>query len=86
MPPNLALSEKTMFTSVALIPLVVAAVVVSVVVRLVLRVFGLRRGGGRGGYNGGSGYRRRRGLGGSLLSILALVALDRLFTFTSRRF
>lgn len=73
-----------MLSLFVLIPLILAAVVVSIIVRIVLGLFGVRRRGYRGRYNGGFGYGRRRGLGGSLLSILALVALDRLFT--SRRF
>lgn len=67
-----------MLTLFVLVPLVVAALVVSTVVRVLVRPFGYRR----VGY--GLGRRRRHGFGGTILSILALVALDRMFT--GRRF
>ncbi|ADW70758.1 hypothetical protein [Granulicella tundricola] len=58
------------------------------VVRLFTRPFryrSYRQPFGYGGYGNYGGYgRRRHGLGGSLFSILALVALDRIFT--GRRF
>jgi len=73
-----------MLTLFVLVPLVLAALAISVVVRLVTGVLGLGRRRHLSRYNGGFGYGRRSGLGSSLLSILALVALDRLFT--SRRF
>ncbi len=73
-----------MLTLFVIVPIVLAALVISVVVRVITGVLGLGRRRHFGRYNGGFGYGRRSGLGGSLLSILALVALDRLFT--SRRF
>ncbi len=67
-----------MLTLFVFVPLILAAIVVSTIVRMVLLPFRHRR------TYGGFGYRRRRHPGGMLLSILALVALDRLFT--ARRF
>jgi len=69
-----------MLTLFVLVPLVLAALIVSSIVRLLVRPFGYRH----RGYGAGFGRRRRHGFGGALLSILALVALDRLFT--GRRF
>jgi hypothetical protein len=69
-----------MFT---LLFVVLPIVLVVHVVRLFMRPY---RSGGQyyNPYFGGYGCRRHRGIGRSLFSILALVALDRLFT--GRRF
>ncbi len=75
-----------MFTLFFFAPILLAIVVV----RLVLRALGFGRHyrpfmGYGSGYNNGFGYgrgygcRHRHGFGGGLFSILALVALDRLF-------
>lgn len=74
-----------MLTLFVLIPIVLAALAVSIVVRVLVRLFiPFRRRGYGNRFGGPFGYGRRSGLGGSLMSILALVALDRIFT--SRRF
>jgi hypothetical protein len=77
-----------MFTLIILAPIILTILVV----RLVLRALGFGRRyrrpfmGYGGGYNNGYGCgnrfgcRHRHGFGGGLFSILALVALDRLFT------
>jgi hypothetical protein len=79
-----------MFTLIFLAPIILTIIVV----RLLFRALGFGRRyrqpfmGYGSGYNNGFGYgygnrfgcRHRRGFGGGLFTILALVALDRLFT------
>ena len=71
--------------------LLISLIIVIVLIRVVLRLLGFGRhyrrpfmGYGNGyGWNNGYGHRHRHRFGGGLFSILALVALERLFT---RRF
>ncbi len=75
-----------------LLPIFVVTSLLSLVVRALFGGFGFRRRGlfrqprgswinGSGyGYGNSFGYGRRRGFGGPVLSILAALALERLFT------
>ena len=65
-----------MFSLFVIVPIVLLVVAIRLVTRL---LFGFGRGAGLGyGSRRGFGH-RRHGFGGGLLTILSLVALDRLF-------
>lgn len=73
-----------------ILPILLIGSVISIVVRALFGSFGFRNRYPRGNWINGTGYgqgygsnfgrHRRHGYGGSILSILALVALERLFT------
>ena len=76
-----------MFTLFVVLPIVLVVFGIALVIRVLTLPFRLERrlfrsrsvlGSGLG-YNRGLGYGRRRGIGGPILTILSLVALDRFF-------